>query len=440
MCGARGFGISDIEFLTVGLAGRHMKFVHAADLHIDSPLVGLERYEGAPVEQIRQSTRRAMGNLVDLCIGEAAKVLVLAGDLFDGEWRDYSTGLFFVGQMQRLRQAGVSVVIVKGNHDAHSQITQRLSLPENVREFGTERPESVAFDEFGLVFHGQSYAHRVESRDLAAGYPAAFPNLVNVGVLHTCATGRAGHEPYAPCKVETLLSKGYHYWALGHVHEREVLASDPWIVFPGNLQSRHMRETGPKGATLVEYDASGILSVEHRVLDVVRFSRLTVDVEGVIAAEQVVERVFEAARDAWEAADERVLVARVQVRGTTSAHGALHRELDRWNAEVRARTNEVSGVWIERVRFDTRPPNAVDDMQQRADALGQVLRSLSQLQGDPEARQRLLASFDELKAKLPAEVKRGSAGVNLDDPDSLLEVIADVGELFESTMYEVGEP
>lgn len=417
-----------------------MKFVHAADLHIDSPLVGLERYEGAPVEQIRQSTRRALVNLVDLCIEESAAVLVLAGDLFDGEWRDYSTGLFFVGQMQRLRQAGVSVVIAKGNHDAHSQVTQRLSLPANVREFGTEGPESFVFAQFGIVFHGQSYAHRVESRDLAAGYPSAVSDLVNVGVLHTCATGRAGHEPYAPCKVETLVSKGYHYWALGHVHEREILGTDPWIVFPGNLQARHIRETGPKGATVVEYGASGISSVEHRVLDVVRFTRLTVDVEGAGSAEEVVERVFESARDAWQAADERVLVARVQVRGVTAAHGVLHRELDRWNAELRARTNEVSGIWIERVRFDTRSPNSASHVELRADALGQVLRSLSLLREDHEARHRLIASFAELKAKLPIEVKRGSAGIDMDDPDSLLEVIADVEELFESTIYEAGEP
>src|SRR6187549_2420708 len=137
-----------------------MKFVHAADLHVDSPLVGLERYEGAPVEQLRQATRRAMQNLVNLCIREDAGVLVVAGDLFDGEWRDYSTGLFFVGQMQRLRQAGIGVVIVKGNHDAQSQVTQKLSLPDNVREFGAERPESFAYPDLGLVFHGQSYAHR----------------------------------------------------------------------------------------------------------------------------------------------------------------------------------------------------------------------------------------------------------------------------------------
>lgn len=417
-----------------------MKFVHAADLHIDSPLVGLERYEGAPVEQIRQSTRRALVNLVDLCIAEAAKALVIAGDLFDGEWRDYSTGLFFVGQMQRLRQAGIAVVLVKGNHDAQSQVTQRLAWPDNVKEFGSERPETVLFESHALAFHGQSYPHRVESRDLATGYPRAVEGLLNVGVLHTCATGRPGHEPYAPCKVETLVSKGYDYWALGHVHEREVLSTDPWIVFPGNLQGRHIRETGPKGATVVEYDAHGISAVEHRVLDVVRFGRLSVDVDGVATADEVVERAFEAIATAWHAADERVSVVRLRVSGRTPAHAALHRDLERWNAEVRARANELSGVWVEKVRFETRPPQPVAEVEKRADALGQVLRALSHLREEPSARQRVLSAFEELKTKLPVEVKRGSGGVDLDDADSLLEVLDDVEELFESAIYDAEEP
>lgn len=415
-----------------------MKFVHAADLHIDSPLVGLKRYEGAPVEQIRQATRRAMVNLVDLCVRESAQVLVLAGDLFDGEWRDYSTGLFFVGQLQRLRQAGIAVVIVKGNHDAQSQVTQRLALPDNVREFAADGPESIVFEHWGVVFHGQSYAHRAETRDLAAAFPPAVPGLLNVGVLHTCATGRPGHEPYAPCKVETLISKGYGYWALGHVHEREVLATDPWIVFPGNLQGRHVRETGAKGATVVHYEAGAVSNVEHRVLDVVRFVRLNVDADGAAFPEDVVERVSETLRDAFIEAEERTLIARVDVTGATHAHAALHRELERWYAEVRARANELSGVWVERLRFQTRAPNAASEVEKRADALGRVMSSLVELREDRAARERLLTQFTELKAKLPADVKKGNDGIDLDDPDSLLDVLSEVEELFEAALYDAG--
>src|SRR5690242_9452537 len=95
-----------------------MKFVHAADLHLDSPLRGLSRYEGAPVEAVRGATRRAFQNLIDLCLEEGAAFLLLAGDIYDGDWKDYGTGLFFLHQLARLRAADVEVVLIRGNHDA----------------------------------------------------------------------------------------------------------------------------------------------------------------------------------------------------------------------------------------------------------------------------------------------------------------------------------
>src|SRR5690606_24082540 len=130
-----------------------------------------------------------------------------------------------------------------------------------------------------------------------------------------------------------LIDKRYDYWALGHVHEREVLHENPWIVFPGNLQARHMKETGPKGATLVEYDATGVTKVQHRVLDVVRFARLEVAVSDAVGPDDVVDACFDAVHGAWQEAQERGLVVRVRANGHTKAHQALHRDLERWHAE-----------------------------------------------------------------------------------------------------------
>src|SRR3954468_20138263 len=128
-----------------------MKFVHAADLHLDSPLSGLSKYEGAPVEQIRGATRRALENLVKLCLHEQAQLLVIAGDLYDGDWRDYSTGLFFNRQMAALRAAGVRVVWIRGNHDAASKLTAHLNLPDNVRELSHKKPDSRIMEDLGLA-------------------------------------------------------------------------------------------------------------------------------------------------------------------------------------------------------------------------------------------------------------------------------------------------
>ena len=120
------------------------KFIHAADIHLDSPLVGLERYEGAPVERIRGATRQALENLVRLAIDERAGFLLIAGDFYDGNWRDYNTGLFLVKEMTKLKEAGVRVFIIAGNHDAESNLTRNLSnLPGNVKRFSTRSAQTV---------------------------------------------------------------------------------------------------------------------------------------------------------------------------------------------------------------------------------------------------------------------------------------------------------
>jgi DNA repair protein SbcD/Mre11 len=220
-----------------------MKLVHAADLHLDSALHGLARYESAPAEEIRGATRRAFTNLVTLCLEERVALLVISGDLFDGDWRDISTGLFFSAQLSKLCEAGIKVVWIRGNHDAVSQIRRSVRLPQAVIELAANHAETRVFDELGIAVHGQSFVKRDVTEDLAAGYPPRVAGALNVGLLHTALDGRSGHDRYAPCKLETLTNRGYEYWALGHVHQREVVSADPYVVFPGNLQGRHARES-----------------------------------------------------------------------------------------------------------------------------------------------------------------------------------------------------
>jgi DNA repair protein SbcD/Mre11 len=194
------------------------------------------------------------------------------------------------------------------------------------------------------------------TEDLARGYPLALGGVVNIGLLHTSADGRPGHERYAPCAVSTLVAHGYDYWALGHVHRREVLAEEPPIVFPGNLQGRGLRETGPKGATLVTI-GEGVVSHEHRILDVVRWEHVRVDVTGCATREGACEHVAATVRQAAEEASGRLLAARVQIAGVCEAHRALAAGRERLHYEVIAAATDVAGegVWIEGVELSTRP-------------------------------------------------------------------------------------
>jgi exonuclease SbcD len=381
-----------------------MKIVHAADLHLDSPLRGLTSYEGAPVEDVRSATRRAFGALIDLCLQEEAKLLLIAGDLYDGDFRDYSTALFFTEQVARLRDGGTQVIWLRGNHDAANRITRHLRTAEHVHELSHESPQTLLFEQLGVALHGQGYATRDVHENLVRTYPEPRADLLNIGLLHTALDGREGHAPYAPCTAVDLKAKGYDYWALGHVHAREVLSDQPWIVFPGNLQGRHIQETGPKGATLIEVNSGRVTRVTARTLDRVRWELTEVDVTGARTFADVLDLATTELGAKRKGTEDRVLATRVRLVGATEAHSDLCRDRARVEAELRAFAVDRGDIYLERVKYATVGELSAEALASRRDALGDLFRDMDALRSDPEAEgifwEELLRPLSAVSAEL----------------------------------------
>lgn len=386
------------------------KFIHVADIHLDSPLRGLDKYEGAPVEQIRHATRRALAALVQMAIEEKVAFVVIAGDLYDGDWRDYNTGLYFIAQAARLREAGIPVYLIAGNHDAANKMTRSLKLPGNVTFFSEKEPQTVTLEEHGVAIHGQSFAREAIYDDLSLAYPKARGGLFNIGLLHTSANGREGHDNYAPCRIDGLQAKGYDYWALGHVHTRETLCRDPLVVFPGNLQGRHIRETGPKGCLLVSVENQHAVETEFRSLDVLRWERAEVDAGSAQEIDQVLQDVAAHLKQLHQESAGRPLAIRVELTGRTPLHERLMGDRQRWTNEIRSQAIEASDgeIWVEKVKIQTAThsrgsqtagPGAADG------PIGELLALIDELRANPGDLKQLGVDFSDLARKLPAECK-----------------------------------
>lgn len=404
-----------------------MRLVHAADIHLDSPLRGLDRYDGAPSGSLRVATRRAFSNLIDYCLEEKADALLLAGDVYDGDGQDFNTGLFFVKQLARLRGAGISVYAILGNHDAASVITRRLKLPENVTLLSHRSPETAVNERLGLAVHGQSFAKRDVTEDLAAGYPKPRPDLLNVGLLHTALSGRAEHAPYAPTTVDRLSARGYGYWALGHVHRAEVVSQSPWIVFPGNLQGRSVRETGEKGFAVVTAEGTEVTGVEMVSCDVARWHDLDIDVASARNQDDVLALVRRALDSAIAASGSRLVAARVRLAGRGAVHSALVRDIPSLEANVRAVASDANGeVWVEKLVVQTHPEIDFEKVRERPDALGHVARTIHGLSEDPEALAALTEELRPLLDRLPPGLGEGAPLLDLRDTDALRTFLSEV--------------
>ncbi|HID97818.1 MAG TPA: DNA repair exonuclease [Thermodesulfobacteriaceae bacterium] len=416
------------------------RFVHAADIHLDSPLRGLSRYESAPKDAIRSACRRAFEKLIDLAIEKEVAFVLLAGDLYDGDWKDYSTGIFLARQMGRLQRHGIQVYAVAGNHDAASRVTRALDLPENMKIFSSRKVETVRPEGLNAAIHGRSFGTRHVDTNLSAGFRPADRGVFNIGMLHTSLDGREGHGVYAPCSLDDLRSRGYQYWALGHVHRQEIVSEDPWVVFPGCIQGRHIREAGPKGCVLVTVENGRVADVEKISLDVLRWELCTVDLTGTDGMEGIIDCTRKAIGRVLESAEGRPVAMRIWYEGTSDAADALAAWPGRLENQVRAVAAEIAPdeVWVERVVNAAVARRDLNALSGSDSALGRLLGEIMAGSDDPDAIDGFHEIVAELRKRIPHDVRGMDSVLDMENSGRMSRIIREARQMLAGRLLAEG--
>ena len=381
------------------------RFVHAADLHLDSPLRSLALRDPALADLIGNATRRAFVAIVRLCRDEQVDALLLSGDLYDGEQTSMKTARFLADQIDALHEAGIKVFIIRGNHDALSKITKELTYPDSVTIFGG-RASSVAIgsSDQPIVIHGISFAQPHAPESLLTKFKPPVDGAVNIGLLHTSLGGAVGHDPYAPCDVADLHRTGFRYWALGHVHGRSTLTGDATIVMPGMPQGRDIGEAGAKSVTLVTVADDGAITLEARHTSVAQFERVTVDLDGIEDWRGLTAALGTALGQARDGVVSEHLVARLRLTGKTPLAWQLRRDMDVVRAEAVRQAEATGRTWIDKVEIACQPPETAPTPF-AADPLDELRRLMSEVATDAAYRAEIAEIADDLRAQLPPECR-----------------------------------
>ncbi len=400
------------------------RFIHTADIHLDSPLRSLALRDAELSALVGNATRQAFARIIELCLEEAVDALLISGDLYDGDQTSMKTARFLAQQLRRLNEAGIRTYVIRGNHDALSKITSELVLPESVTVFGG-RAEAIELDRprggIPVVIHGLSFSKPQAPETLLPRYKPPVEGAVNIGLMHTSLGGVPGHDPYAPCSIADLQASGFRYWALGHIHARSVVNGSCTVVMPGIPQGRDINESGPKSCSLVTIGDDGSIAVEERLTSIARFERLSLDVSPFTEWRDLALAIT----DRLEAAQERTgadhLVARLMLEGATPLAWRLRRDSDLLKAEADERASIIGRTWIEAVDarchgLETRTdsgPDPLNELKRLID--GEVLGSVAFTEAS-------VAAAEELRSNLPVDLRRMLGG----DEESFAAVLSEL--------------
>jgi DNA repair exonuclease SbcCD nuclease subunit len=332
--------------------------------------------------------------------------------------------------MKRLRDAGIMAYIALGNHDAANRMAAGLPWPDHIRFFDHKRAERIPVPGCDAALYSQSFRRQHVDEDLTSSWPVGDSGTFNIGVLHTSANGASGHELYAPCSLDSLRSRHYQYWALGHIHTRTELAREPWVVFPGNIQGRSVRECGPRGCYLVAVDDSGGVSLDFEPLDVVRWQVLPISLDEQTAPGDLEALAQGAIERAAAEAEGRTLAVRIRLEGYGPAWSRAAGDAPGLKSRIRMLAQDSAvPVHVEKLELVSRSPRQADEPD--AGPMAELRALIRELGQDDSLIGELQAQFADLKSKLQAVVPPGQEWVDPQDPEVLRGALASVEPLLE---------
>lgn len=386
-------------------------FYHAADLHLDTPFIGLEQASPRVAEALREASLAAFDNLVQSAVSDQAAFVLLAGDLYDGAQRGLRAQFRILKGLQRLSAAKIRVFIVHGNHDPLDGWSGIRAWPEGVHIFDSSHVQAIPVHTDGVCLatvYGISYANSHTSENLARRYVRQEGAGFHIAVLHANVGGNAEHAAYAPCSLEDLRASGMDYWALGHIHTRQILLRAPWVVYPGNLQGRSPKpsERGAKGAFRVDVRGGVLQEPTFVPLDSVRFIGLELDASSLDDIGALRASLLERGEALSAEHAGRGLLIRASIQGRPAFHPDLLRPetLPGLLHELRESTEMHDPfLWWESLRDETRPLLDREALLARGDFIAELLREVDLLASSPEAVGDLLKDLERPLAQyLPA--------------------------------------
>ncbi|MBN2246228.1 MAG: DNA repair exonuclease [Candidatus Aminicenantes bacterium] len=384
------------------------KFIHASDLHLDSPFRGISEIDPDVSHSLIEATFNAFSSITDLCIKKNVLFLLIAGDIYDAEDRSLRAQLRFRNELLRLQDANIKVFIAHGNHDPLDGWSANLNWPENVHIFSGKKVESVTVEDQGkpvAVIHGISFSTRKITSNLSRSFPmisGGAKDMFSIGMLHCMVQGSSGHEPYSPCSLDDLISKNFDYWALGHIHNRQVLnKEDPVVIYPGNPQGLHPGETGPRGCYLVEVGPEKNIAYEFIETDAVRWVVEEFFIDDIPEEEELLSRLYSCIEDIRRRSEGRPIVCRLLLKGRGVLYSFLAKKgvLDDLMLELREfEKGETPFVWIESLKNLTHPPLDRDSLIKRDDFIGSLLKMFEEISSTKGLRDQIYTELESLYA------------------------------------------